>query len=132
MEPEKIIKTIRTTQFQNDSRALDCAIRLVWGHTDLSSFTDILNELLIDPNHHLHQETARALQELKSPSSIPYIERVLKTHFDYLSYTCSESAAIAKWFSHLLADIGTTEAISMIELYAKTRTRVFEVKCNID
>lgn len=119
MNIESQIATIKAVQAQQDSFALDEAIELIWSATDLTPYTDILNELLVDPNHHRHQEIARALQALRNPTSVSFADRALATHFDYLSYTCSESGVIAKWFSHLLFDIGTVEAFSIIEKYAE-------------
>jgi hypothetical protein len=62
---------------------------------------------------------AKALQDhVKSSSSIPFVEQALATRFDYLTYTCSDSGVIAKWFSWLLFEIGTPEAIAVMRRYA--------------
>jgi len=37
-----------------------------------------------------------------------------------LNIQASEDAAIAKWFSHALADIGTNEAIQVIQKFANS------------
>lgn len=75
---------------------------------------DALNALLLDPNHRCHQIVARALQKIRSPSTIPFVRQVLLSDLSVFDYTCSESDVIAKWFSWLLADIGTIEAIDVI------------------
>lgn len=84
------------------------------------SSVDLLNELLVNTEHHQHQMIAKTLQHVKSPSTIPFVKRALDSNFDYLEYTCSDHDAIAKWFSWLLFSINTKEAISLIEEYSKS------------
>ncbi len=81
---------------------------------------DILNELLLVPFHHHHQAITKLLQDIKNPSSIPFIKKVLESNFDYLEYTCSESDAIAKWFSWALYCIGTVEAVEVMKDFANS------------
>jgi HEAT repeat protein len=83
-----------------------------------NDFNDILNKLLLNPNHKSHQYVARLLQTIASPTSVPYVKKVLESGFDYLDYTCSESGVIAKWFSWILASIGTDEAIALMKEYS--------------
>ena len=93
-------------------------IALIWFSSDIKMFVDLLNELLINPNHSSHQVVAKTLQDkAPDPTSVPFVRKALETNFDYLAYTGSESVAIAKWFSHLLASIGTREAIDLIREY---------------
>lgn len=80
----------------------------------------ILNTLLLIPGHSFHQEVAREIQQLGHPSSISIIDKILSDGFGIFEYTCSEDAVIAKWFSHALADIGTNEAIQVIQKYASS------------
>ncbi|WP_374518232.1 hypothetical protein [Undibacterium squillarum] len=79
---------------------------------------DVLNSLLVMPGHELHQEVAREIQKLRSPSSIPFIRHMLTEGFQMLEYTCSEPGVIAKWFSHALADINTPDAIALIKEFS--------------
>jgi hypothetical protein len=93
---------------------------------DIADFTDVLNvfnDLLISPSHHCHQVIAKALQDIASPSTIPFVRKALESNFDYLAYTCSDDEVIAKWFSHLLFSIGTDEAIALIEEYSHSENR---------
>lgn len=83
------------------------------------SKVDLLNELLVSPKHYLHQMIAMTLQQIKSPSTIPFVKMALDSNFDYLEYTCSDHEVIAKWFSWILFSINTKEAISLIEEYSK-------------
>lgn len=86
---------------------------------DLTSVpVDLLNELLLAPGHRFHQRVARALQSVGDDSTVPYARAALEQGFDYLGYTCSEDAVIAKWFSWLLADIGTPAALATLREYA--------------
>lgn len=111
---------VRNAIQKDDPDEIDQSIYLMWLSDNVIAFTDLLNELLINPNHTQHQYVAKVLQDdVKSPSSIPFIEQALATHFDYLAYTCSESGVIAKWFSWLLYEIGTPEAIAVMQRYAE-------------
>jgi hypothetical protein len=110
---------VRNAIKKADPDEIDQSIHLMWLFENVVAFTDLLNELLINPNHTQHQYIAKALQDdIKSPSSIPFIEKALATHFDYLAYTCSETGVIAKWFSWLLYEIGTPDAIAVMQRYA--------------
>jgi hypothetical protein len=114
-----IATEVRNAIQTNDPDEIDQSIYLMWLSDNVIAFTDLLNELLVNPNHTQHQYIAKALQDyIKSPSSIPFIEKALATHFDYLAYTCSESDVIAKWFSWLLYEIGTPEALAVMQRYA--------------
>jgi hypothetical protein len=48
------------------------------------------------------------------PSGVVFIQAVLSGGFAHLAYNFSDSAVIAKWFSHALFAIGTDEAIAVI------------------
>ncbi len=41
--------------------------------------------------------------------------------FEHLAYTASEPGVIAKWFSWLLFEIGTEEAISVLRQYTQSQ-----------
>ena len=84
------------------------------------STIELLNELLVAKGHRQHQLIAKILQDVKSPSTIPFVRRALESNFDYLEYTCSDSDAIAKWFSWLLFSIGTEDAIDLIRVYTQS------------
>jgi hypothetical protein len=81
---------------------------------------ETLGQLLVMPNHQLHQEIAWEIQQGRFASCLPYIRQMLESKFAILEYTCSEHAAITKWFSHALAKIGTHEAIRMIEEFSNS------------
>lgn len=116
-----IISEIKSAIEKKDSDDLDYAITLLLWADDHSKFVDVLNELLLVSFHLHHQEITRILQDVKSPSSIPFIRKVLESNFEYLEYTCSESNAIAKWFSWALYCIGTEEAIDLMKEYANSK-----------
>ena len=112
----EVLNAIQTA----DPQEINRSVRLILLSGNSIIYTDLLNELLINPNHTEHQVIAKVLQDdIKSPSSIPFIEKALATHFDYLAYTFSDSGVIAKWFSHLLFEIGTSEAIAVMRHYAE-------------
>ena len=54
----------------------------------------------------------------RSGSDDPLAARVLEGGFARFAYTCSEDGVIAKWFSWLLADIGTPEALAVLKRFA--------------
>lgn len=93
-----IASVVQRVIASGDAPLLDLAILLIWPSGDPATFTDLLNELLVDPNHHGHQAITKTLQDIKSPSTIPFVEKPLATHFDYPNYTCSDSDVIAGWF----------------------------------
>ncbi len=63
--------------------------QLVLSAEPQGEMTDLLNELLIAPGHQSHQQVARALQKLGSPSTIPFVKRAIDGGSDHLDYTCS-------------------------------------------
>lgn len=91
---------------------------LLWGEADVP--LELLHELLHDDRHQRHQAVVRALQLRRDPTSVAELRRALQRGFDRLAYTCSEHGVIAKWFSHALADIGTPEAIAVLEAFAQS------------
>jgi hypothetical protein len=101
-----------------DVENLEMVLKLIWVLDEFPERTQLLNMLLIAPNHISHQRIARELQTAKSPSTVPYVRQALAKGFDYLEYTCSESNAIAKWFSWILFAIGTEEAIQVMKDYS--------------
>lgn len=88
--------------------------------SNYTKFIDILNRLLVNPNHRSYQYIAKFLQDIKSPSTIEYVRIALDSNFNYLEYTCSKPEVTAKWFSWLLASINTKESIDLIEEYTKS------------
>jgi HEAT repeat protein len=115
-----VVREIQDSIKQGDTEELDIAISLIWLSGTDELFIDILNQLLINPNHRSHQFVTRTIQELQSPTSVPFIKQVLESNFSYLTYTCSDSDAIAKWFSWALYEIGTKDAIKLMKEYSKS------------
>lgn len=109
-----ILREMVCAQGDKDWEVWDTLLGMALAIDDDAIKANVLNQLLIMPSHQLHQEVTREIQFLGHPSSVPYIRQVLESNFDFLAYTCSCDAAIAKWFSHALADIGSAEAIDLI------------------
>jgi HEAT repeat protein len=103
----------------NDSDAGDTLFELACQLSEPIKL-EILHALLLTPGHRFHQQTAKALQEIASPSSIPTLLAALENGFANFRYTGSDNVVIAKWFSHALAGIGTPEAIAVIERFAQS------------
>ncbi len=72
------------------------------------------------PGHRSHQRILRELQRLRDPSSVPVLRAALTDGFDRYAYTCSEDGVIAKWFSWALAEIGSAEAIAVLDDFARS------------
>ena len=111
---------VREAIKKGDLDELDDAIFEMLYSSEPIEKVGILNELLLVPFHQHHQAITKALQDIKSPSSVPFIRKVLESNFECLEYTCSESNAIAKWFSWALYCIGTEEAIDLMKEYANS------------
>jgi hypothetical protein len=104
-----------------DTDRIQMTIPLIWFSADIPNFVDLLNELLINPNHRSHQVIAKNLQDfVPSPTTVPFVRKALEAKFDYLEYTCSDLDVIAKWFSWLLFSIGTDEAINLMKEYSNS------------
>jgi hypothetical protein len=118
--PEILISKIEKAISKNDNESLQTLLEEFELVEMSAKFIPILNRLLLHKNHKKHQFITRCIQDLKSPTSISFIQKALETNFDYLQYTCSEEVVIAKWFSHALAKIGTKEAINLMKFYSKS------------
>jgi hypothetical protein len=112
----EINKAIKSTKKDELNRA----INLIYFCENNEALIDVLNQLLINPNHKKHQFITKTIQSLKNPSSISFIKKVLNTGFNYLNYTGSDAEVIAKWFSWALLSIDTKEAIDVMKEFAKS------------
>jgi HEAT repeat protein len=115
---QKVLREMDAAIAEGNWQASCALLGLTRTIDDPETKADVLNSLLVMPGHKLHQEVAREIQELRSPSSVPYIRQVLSDGIHILEYTCSEPGVIAKWFSHALADINTPESIALIREFA--------------
>src|SRR5689334_10884339 len=101
--PEFVREEVRAAIQTRNPEEIQTAILLIWLSGDIPQHVELLNKLLINPDHQSHQRIAKTLQDVSpSPTTIPFIRKALESNFDYLDYTCSESDVIAKWFSWLL------------------------------
>jgi len=87
---------------------------------NILNYVDLLNDLLLVPFHYQHQYIAKTIQDLKTPSSVPFIRKVLESKFERIPYTGSDSDSMAKWFSWALYCIGTKEAFEVIKEHANS------------
>jgi hypothetical protein len=119
--PDFVTTEINDALSAGDQSALYAALSLIPLTNDALRFVNVLNELLINQTHRSHQLVAKTLQDMApSPSTVPYVRRALESNFDYLAYTCSENAAIAKWFSWLLYAIGTEDANKLMREFSNS------------
>jgi len=82
---------------------------------------EALQRLVVSPGHGRHQELVRSLQLSAHASSVPFLCRAFDADLQLMhDRSCSSHGAIAKWFSHAFADIGTPEAIAALRHYARS------------
>jgi hypothetical protein len=103
-----------------DLEKLDEAISELLEVENISNYVNLLNDLLLVTFHRQHQYIARAIQDLETASSVPFIDRVLESKFEGIPYTGSDSDSMAKWFSWALYCIGTDEAIGVIRKHTNS------------
>lgn len=115
---ENIDIKVREAIKKGDLEELDEAVSDLLQVENLIDHIDLLNELLLITFHRQHQYIAMAIQNLETPSSIPFIDKVLDSKFEGIPYTGSESGSMAKWFSWALYCIGTKEAFRVMEKHA--------------
>ena len=116
--PDFVKREVKMAIEASEPEEIQMSLSLIWLSEEPSKYIDLLNELLINPNHRSHQQIAKTLQDVSpSPTTIPFVRKALESNFDYLEYTCSEAGVIAKWFSWLLYSIGTKEAIDLMKEY---------------
>ena len=108
---------VRTALASGDFDGVDQILQ----RCDLATLpVDVLNDLLVSDLHRQHQQVARVLQLARDPSTVPFAEASLRRGFSRLAYTASDDGVIAKWHSWLLADIGTPDAIQLLQEYARS------------
>jgi hypothetical protein len=105
---------------KGDLEELDFAVSELLQSKSISSHIDLLNELLLVNFHYQHQYIARAIQDYKFSSSVPFIDKVLESKFNGIPYTGSESRSMARWFSWALYCIGNKKAIEVMKKHANS------------
>lgn len=121
MNRNKVEVKVREAIKKGELEELDIAVSELLESDDISNHVDLLNELLLNNFHRQHQYIAKTIQYLKTPSSVPFINKVLESNFEDIPYTGSDSYSMAKWFSWVLYEIGTKEAIEVIEKHANSK-----------
>lgn len=121
MKDDEIEIKVRKAIEKENLKELDIAVSELLESENISNHIDLLNELLLINFHRQHQYIARAIQDLRTPSSVPYIKKVLDSEFKEIPYTGSDSYGMAKWFSWALYSIGTREAIEVLKEHANSK-----------
>ena len=83
-------------------------------------------ELLLRADHEDHEDCIRSLQLSKDPYAIPFIEKavLLKPSLKYLDY--DDYGSYYKKCFWALKDIGTPDAIAVIEKFAQSSDEVIK------
>lgn len=103
-----------------DLDAADDAVEALLDTPATRESLEQLHRLVTDPGHRSHQRVIRELQRRRDPSSAPVLRAALTEGFDRYAYTCSEDGVIAKWFGWALAEIGTPQAIEVLNTFARS------------
>lgn len=120
---DEIEVKVRKAIDKGNLEELDIAVSELLQSKDISNHIDLLNELLLVNFHYQHQYIAKTIQDLKTPSSVSFIDKVLESKFKEIPYTGSDSYGMAKWFSWALYDIGTKEAIEVIKEHVNSEDK---------
>jgi hypothetical protein len=116
--PQIIESALRSALVSQDVAAVDSALMLAF-HLDLltPALAPLLAELLLLPGHQMHEDIARALQQLRVPATVDALAKAALVKHDYLAY--DDSHAFARKCTWALADIGTPEARAKLESLAR-------------
>lgn len=120
MNDDEIELKVKEAIKKGNLEELDDAVSELIQSENISNYVDLLNDLLLVPFHYQHQYIAKAIQNLKTPSSVQFIGKVLESKFKDIRYNGSDSYSIAKWFSWALSEIGTKEAIDLMREHANS------------
>lgn len=83
---------------------------------------DILNNLIVEDWHYIHENIGILLQYFKSNSSVDSLYEAVLIKFEYLSYT----DALAVRCIWALGDINTLESKEKLELLSKSKDKVIK------
>lgn len=120
---EDIEAKVKEAIKKGDLEELNDAVADLLDSNNLVNHIDLLNELLLNSYHLQHQYIAKAIQSLETPSSVPFIDKVLETNFEGIPYTGSDSYSMAKWFSWALSCIRTKEAVEVLVKHAGSKDK---------
>jgi HEAT repeat protein len=123
MSDDEIEIKVKQSIKERNLEELDDVVSELLQLENISSHVDLLNELLLINFHRQHQYIAKTIQSLKTPSSVPFIKKVLESKFKEIPYTGSDSYGMAKWFSWALYCIGTKEAVEVLKEHANSKDK---------
>lgn len=75
----KLKLKVRESIKKGNLEELDDAVSEMIQSENISNYVDLLNDLLLVPFHYQHQYITRVIQDLKTPSSVPFISEVLES-----------------------------------------------------
>jgi hypothetical protein len=85
---------------------------------------NILSQLLIQDWHHVHEDLASVLQDLKDPQSIDNLYQTALANYEYLDF--DDSYALAVKCIWALGDINTEYAREKLKLLAKSNNSIIK------
>lgn len=115
MKPE-ILEELALASECQDARAVEEAIEKAYHAGFDSTLVPVLLTLLEQNFHHRHEDIISTLQELKDPRASQSLYKAALVTHDYLDY--DEHFGLARKCTWALADIGTTEARSLLKQLA--------------
>jgi hypothetical protein len=117
--PEIIESELRAALVSRDAHTVESALTLASRFGVLTAgLGPLLAELLLLPWHQQHEDIARALQQLRLPTTVDALATAALVKHDYLAY--NDSHAFARKCTWALADIGTREARAHLERLARS------------
>ena len=107
-EKEHVCDLLRNAIATRNEQEVEAAELLGFKFGFTPSCLPLLNALLVEDWHINHEDIARALQEMKDPSSIEALYQAAQMQFSYLDY--DEAFALAVKCCWALGDINTDDA----------------------
>lgn len=116
--PELVRSELEQSYVERSPDDLRTALVLAFRFGLSRQWAPLLCKLMEEDWHYSHEDIARALQDLRVPSTIDCLYRTALRKHDYLAYNDNESLAVkCIWALH---DIGTSEAIEKLQLLSRS------------
>ncbi|MDB6067871.1 MAG: hypothetical protein JWR26_4079 [Pedosphaera sp.] len=116
----EVLRELEAAAKSGDDRVIGAAMLHAF-QTGLScEFVPALVDILVQPSHRSHEDIVLALQELKDARAVDAIYDAALVQHDYLAY--DEFSGLARKCTWALADIGTPEARTRLEMLAQHRS----------
>ncbi len=112
------LESIEKASLLKDAESIDMLFQmgLMYGFSTQSVI--VLSKLLLLDCHHVHEDIANLLKELRDPVSINFLYKATEMQFEYLDY--DDTYQFARKCIKAIAAIGNSEAIYKLEQLSKS------------